>query len=183
MLCALPHMIFSQSKPQKYTFRKLTTEPAIGTRIQSALGAPDIQLTNLLQYNLTRKVSFVSHTAFSQDLERSNFPNVENNYSFSVMQKFGIGTTFYSRRSSSSFFLLSGIKYYAYSGTLTNPNLEESITTKTHGMTTDNGIMYNYKRGLKKIFFSARIYVPLYDGLDGITENATLEVGVGIRLK
>ncbi|MEO5775654.1 MAG: hypothetical protein ABIQ27_02045 [Flavobacterium sp.] len=175
--------ILNSGKKEKYVNRKLTIEPAIGTRMQTILGSTDIQLTNLLQYNITRKLSFVSHTVISTDIKNGNFNNVDTNYSYSLLQKFGIGTSFYSQKASSSFFILGGIKYNAYSGTLNNPIIEEHITTKTKGLVPDYGIMYNYKRGIKKYFFSARLYCPMYDGVAGILENATIEFGIGIKLK
>jgi hypothetical protein len=53
-------------------------------------------------------------------------------------------------------------------------------------------MMYSLKRGWKKYFFAARIYVPLYPWpikgsnilyIDGNLNNIALEIGVGIKIE
>jgi len=176
---------FAQNKvpSEKHLPYRLTTEPAIGTRLSTAMGAMDIQLTNLLQYNISRRVGLISHTAVSHTFPNSRITDVKQNYSYSIMQKFGIGTSLYSKHNIHTFSFLAGVRYNAYSGTLNNDQLPEHITTKAQSTTSDYGLMYNWKKIRNKYFLSFRLYVPLKDGLAGITENATIELGVGIKLK
>ncbi len=166
----------SQEKRMPYRF---TTEPAIGTR----LTAMDIQLSNVLQYNIHRKISLISHTAIAYGIPFSRMGDIKQNYNYVIYQKFGLGTSLYTKHTMHTFSFLAGAKYYAYSGTLNNEYLPEHITTKSSGITSDYGFMYNLKMIRRKYFLSARLYVPLKDGLAGISENSTLEIGVGIKLK
>lgn len=185
ILTVCMHISFAQTIPVnvKYPFSQLTMEPAIGTRLNSLMGSPDIQVANLLQYNYKKRLSFIAHTAISSDLKPGWVTDVRQNYSYSFFQKFGIGTSFYTKRSSNTFSILAGVAYNAYSGTMNNDQFAESITTKASSLRTDYGIMYNLKSGRKKYFLSSRLYLPLKDGLYGISENADLEFGIGMRLK
>ncbi|CAN5329225.1 hypothetical protein BH23BAC2_BH23BAC2_00140 [soil metagenome] len=94
-----------------------------------------------------------------------------------------MGTSLYTKRSAHNFFLLAGLKYETYSGTLHNIDLPETITTKTSSYSPVYGIMYNLKKGINKYFFSSSLYIPLNEGVAGIIENTNLEFGVGIRIR
>ncbi|NJN34478.1 MAG: hypothetical protein HC817_09720 [Saprospiraceae bacterium] len=48
-----------------YPFRKFSIEPAIGMRVSAAFGLVDIQISGLVQYNITKHLSLASHTTFS----------------------------------------------------------------------------------------------------------------------
>lgn len=163
-------------EPTPYRF---TTEPAIGIKAMSM----DVQLSNLLQYNIHKKIALISHSAISFGTPLSKMEDIVQNYNYALLQKFGIGTSLYTKHTMNTFSFLAGIKYYAYSGTLNNVHLPEQITTKSSGTTSDFGIMYNLKMVRKKYFMSTRLYMPLKDGLAGIGENATIEIGIGIKLK
>jgi len=163
---------------------RFTTEPAIGTHLSTLMGgAMDIQLSNLLQYNISKRIGLISHTAISQFFPIGRMADVKQNYSYSIIQKFGIGTSLYTKHNMHTFSILAGLRYNAYSGTLKNDRLPEHITTTTESTTSDYGLMYNWKKIRNKYFLSFRVYVPLKDGLAGITENATIELGVGIKLQ
>lgn len=167
---------------EKYLNYVLTTEPAIGTHL-SMSGASDLQISNLLQYNINNKIGLISHTAISFGFPMNRMADIIQNYNYSLYQKFGIGTSFYIKNTVNVIAVLGGIKYNAYSGTLSNDQIPEHITTKTNSITTDYGFMYNLKLIRRKYFLSTRLYVPVKDGLAGISENTIIEIGVGIRLK
>jgi hypothetical protein len=170
-----------QSK-EKYPIYRLTTEPAIGTHLTMS-GAPDLQVSNLLQYNINRRIGLISHTAISFGFPMNRMADIIQNYNYSLYQKFGIGTSFHIKNTVHVISVLGGIKYNAYSGTLSNDQIPEHITTKTNSITSDYGFMYNLKLIRRKYFLSTRLYIPAKDGLAGIGENTTIEIGVGIRLK
>ncbi|QMU28741.1 hypothetical protein [Adhaeribacter radiodurans] len=158
-------------------------EPAIGTRLNSFIGGPDVQVSNLLQYRLKQKISFITHSAFSSEGEIAWVPDVKKNYSYTFYQKIGLGASFNTRKASHVFSFLAGVKYNTFSGSFYNKEIPEQITTKSKSLTSDYGWLYNLKLGRKKYFFSSRLYIPLKDGLAGILENAVLELGMGISLK
>lgn len=164
----------------KATYRCVTIEPGIGSHL---MGNPDIQISNLLQFNFQKRFSVISHTVLGYSFENPRITDIKQNYSYTIFQKFGIGLTLYKQRTSSTFSFLAGIKYDTYSGTLHNDQLPEKITTKTSSYSPDYGFMYNLKTGSDKYFFSGRIYIPVKGGLPGMVENANLEFGIGIRLK
>lgn len=167
-----------------YPTRKFTIEPGIGTNLYTLLGSTDIRFTNLIQYNLVHKIALVSHSALAFDLPNSRITDVKQNHSFTISQKFGLGTAIITKGASHNLFVLGGLKYNSYSGTLDNEHLmARSITSKTSSFSPDYGILYNLKLGRNKYFFSTRMYVPLKDGLYGILENASLEFGIGIKMK
>jgi hypothetical protein len=176
---------YAQTNPQddRIPLSRLTIEPAIGTRLLSLIGDRDIRVANLLQFNYTKKLSFIAHTGFSSDFSRNWVPDVKQNYSFTLTQKFGLGTSFNTRRATNAFFILGGLSYQSYSGTLNNSRLPENTTTKINSIYPDYGVMYNLKSGRKKYYLSSRLYLPLTDGLYGIIENANVEFGIGFRLK
>jgi hypothetical protein len=167
----------------KYPYRELSVEPALGTSLSSAMGKPDIQLSALIQYSYNKRFSILAHTSLLNGFNTAYVPDVKQNYTLSASQKFGIGTSLYTNRTSSGFFLIGGFKYQAYSGTLENNQLPEKVTTETSSLTPDYGLMYNLKSGRKKYYFSGRMYIPLTDGSYGAIENASLEFGIGIKLK
>lgn len=168
---------------------KLTVEPAIG--INPAPMA-DISITNLIQWNILRQLNLTSHTSlnFNGPFKR-NFNYITTNYNLSVIQKVGVGASFYTRKTSHTLSLMAGIKYDAYKETMNNPEFEKvSVTTNT--INPDFGIMYNGKVGQKKFFFSYRAYIPLYpypvrgldfNAIESNVANISLELGFGIRLK
>ena len=179
------HFGYAQTgnEPAKYPYGKLTVEPGIGTHLMSIMGAPNVQVSNLLQYNINKRIGLVSHISFSYGFPNNRIVDVQQNYSYSISKKFGFGTSLFSKRGSNSFYLLAGVKYDRYSGTLNNEQLPETITTKTSSFTVDYGLMYSLRLGRHKYFMSSRLYIPLKDGLAGMSENANLELGVGIRIR
>ncbi len=167
-----------------YPNRKLSLEPAIGMRVSAAFGLVDIQLSCLVQYKLNNRFSLVSHTAFSHDLNTFKaFKNIDPKYSFTVFQKLGIGPSFYTKKTAHSFFLMAGGKYFAYSGSIKNPKLEDNVQSKFNTFSFDKGLMYNLKVGRADRYFSGRIYAPVFDGKWMAIENAAVELGAGFRLK
>ena len=122
---------------------------------------------------------------------KRNFNGIKTNYDYSINQKFGVGTTVYSKRSSSTFLLMAGIKYTSFKETLVDAD-NHQISAAVNALSPDYGLMYSMKRGLKKYFFSFRMYVPLYpwpvkdvniSAADGNMGNIALEFGLGIKIK
>lgn len=86
---------------------------------------------------------------------------------------------------------MAGLRYTAFKEALDNPALDK-VSISINGFSPDYGLMYSYKRGLKKYFFTFRTYLPLYpwpvkgsniDYIDGNRDNIALELGIGIRIK
>jgi hypothetical protein len=178
-----------QSAPKSFPLHKLTLEPAIGI---NPMPLSDIVVSNLVQWNVKKRFHVVSRSSvtFNTAFAR-NFNYVHTDYSYTLSQTIGIGTSFYLKSSSHSFSLMAGVKYDATKETLNNPEFEKV----SYGLTTvspDFGLMYNLKLGKKKYFFSYRMYIPLYpypiktydmNAVDSNMANLSLEFGVGIRLK
>lgn len=167
----------------KHPDEKITVEPGIGTRLASIMGSPNVQLSNLLQYRVSKRFSVAAQTGFYHNFPNRRIADVKQNHSFSIFQRVGIGFALNKRRSSSAILLLAGYKYDTYSGTLVNERLNESITTRSKSATPDYGIMYNLRMGEKKYFVSSRIYVPLKAGPYGMVEGSTLDLGAGLRIR
>ena len=179
----------AQIANKKYPLRILTTEPAIGI---NPYPTSDFLITNLAQWNIKKRISIISYTsyAFNNAFQRT-FNYIKNDYNYSISQKFGVGTTFYTNHSSHTFSLVAGIKYNAFKETLENPDFEK-VSISLSSTSPDFGLLYNLKIGKKRYFFSYRMYIPLYpypvksnyvDSFDGNKANISLEFGVGIRLK
>jgi hypothetical protein len=181
-LLALSIQAMAQADP--YPTRKWTLEPAIGMRVSAAFGLVDIQISCLTQYTINRRLSVASHTAFSFDLNTFKaFKNIDPKYSVTTFQKFGIGTTLYTKQTAHSIFLMGGGKYFTYSGSINNPKLEDKIQSKFSTFAFDKGLMYNLKIGRGNPYFSGRIYAPVFDGKWIAVENAAVELGAGFKLK
>jgi hypothetical protein len=168
---------------------KLTIEPAIG--IHTNFGT-DFLVTNLVQWNVQRHLTLSSHTSLNLNNPFiRDFNYVKTDYNYSLNQKFGIGTTFYAKRSSHTLMAMVGVKYTTFKETLHNPDFNE-VTVSISAMSPDYGLMYSFKKGWKKYFFTTRVYLPLcpwpgesFDTsyAEGNMNNIALEVGVGIKLK
>lgn len=179
----------AQTTKKHFPLRKLTIEPAIGI---NPMPMSDIVVSNLVQWNVKKQFSIVSRSSVSFNTAFArNFNYIKTDYSYSLCQTIGIGTSFYLKHSSHTFALMAGVKYDATKETLNNPNFERvSVAAKT--VSPDFGLMYNLKLGRKKYFFSYRMYLPLYpypfksteiNAIDGNLANISLEFGLGIRLK
>jgi hypothetical protein len=174
---------------KNFPMRQLTVEPAIGL---NAMPISDLVLSNVVQWNINKRFSVESYTSYAYNnvfLREFNF--VKTDYNYSLNQKFGAGISIYSKHSMHTFSLLAGIKYNSYQETLHNPDFEK-VSKSVTSLSPDAGLMYNWKKGRKKYFFSFRMFIPLYPypiansdvwSLDGNMANVTLEFGVGIRLK
>ncbi len=177
-------IMFSYGQEEKYPRRKLSIEPTIGLRLSSAFGLVDIQVAGLVQYQINNRFSFASHTAFSFDINSFKaFRNIDVKYSVTTFQKFGIGTSIYSKHCSHTLFIMGGGKYFSYSAKIVNPALEDNVKTKFNTFSFDKGLMYNLKIGRRDTYFSSRIYAPLFDGKWVFIENASLELGAGFKIK
>ena len=171
------------------SFAQLTIEPGIG--IHTNFGK-DFLVTNLVQWNPHKRLSLASHSSFNiNNMMKRNSNGIKTNYDYSINQKFGVGTTVYSKRSSSTFLLMAGIKYTSFKETLVDAD-NHQITAAVNALSPDYGLMYSMKRGLKKYFFSFRMYIPLYpwpvkdvniSAADGNMGNIALEFGLGIKIK
>lgn len=172
-------------KNDNYMKNRFSIEPAIGTRLYSFVGIRDIQLSNIVQYNITGKTSLISHSVFSKDLRIPSIKTVETKHSYSLMQKFGIGLTFNPSKISHSIFLIGGVRYNSYEGKMDNTLLEDTKAFKTNGIAPDYGLLYCCKIGKKRCFFSSRLYMPtsFKSCLDNIMENGSIELGIGFRIK
>ncbi len=179
----------TKSNPQKYVHRLLTIEPSIG--IHTNFGT-DLLLSTLVQWSPERRLAFASHSSYNiNNLSQRNFNFIKTDYNHSFNQKFGIGSTFYWKKSSHSFFFMAGFKYTAYQETLDNPDLDKT-STAIRSLSPDYGLMYSLKKGGKKCFFTFRAYIPLYPWpvkgtnilyIDGNQNNIALEFGVGVKIK
>ncbi len=78
---------------------------------------------------------------------------------------------------------MGGGKYFAYSGRVNNPKIEDSGQTKFNTFAFDKGLMYNLKVGRGTHYFSGRIYAPVFDGKWIAIENTAVELGAGFNLK
>ncbi len=171
-----------------YPARKLTIEPAIGL---NPWPMSDLIISNLVQLDINAELSIVSYTAYCyNNVFLRDFNYIKTNYNYALSQKFGVGTTLFSKHSSHTFSLLAGVKYDAFKETLENPEFE-TVSASVTSLSPDFGLMYNLKRGKKKIFFSYRTYLPLYPypikssdifSIDGNLANISMEFGVGFRL-
>ena len=172
-----------------FTVRQLTVEPDIG--IHTNFGT-DLLITNLFQWNPKKHLAFASHSSYNiNNLLQRNFNGIKTDYNYSINQKFGVGTTFYSKRSSNTFLLMAGVKYTSFKESLVTPD-NDKVSAGVNAFSPDYGLMYSLKKGIKKYFFSFRMYIPLYPFpvksidtwvLDGNMNNIALEFGVGIKIK
>lgn len=168
---------------------RLTIEPAIG--IHTNFGT-DVVISNLVQYNQSKNLSFGSYSAYNiNNATQRNFNLIKTDYNFSLNQKFGIGLTFTAKKFINTFFLMGGAKYTSFKETLNNPNLDR-VSTSVKSMTADYGVMYSVKRSKGRYYLTTRFYLPLspwlnrgakIDYLQGTLRDISLEVGVGIKIK
>ncbi|MDB5276595.1 MAG: hypothetical protein JWR61_1550 [Ferruginibacter sp.] len=176
-------------KVKHFAVKQLTIEPGIG--IHSNFGT-DLLITNLVQWNPKKHLAFASHSSYNiNNLLQRNFNGIKTEHNYSVNQKFGVGTTFYSKRSSNTFLLMAGVKYTSFKESLVNPD-DKNVSAGVNAFSPDYGLMYSLKKGVKKYFFSFRMYVPLYpwpvkatniSAVDGNINNIALEFGAGIKIK
>jgi hypothetical protein len=169
--------------------RQLTIEPGIG--IHANFGT-DLLLTNLIQWNPQKHLSFASHSSFNINNITQRYSNrIKTNYNYSINQKFGIGTTVYAKRSTHTFLCMVGAKYTTFRETLDDVRFDK-VSTTISSFSPDYGFMYSLKTGWEKYFFTYRMYLPLYPWptkgtdiyyLDGNMNNVALEFGVGIKIK
>lgn len=186
--------VYSQSDTSvtlktRYNLDTLTIEPGIGI---NPYPSSDFIVSNVLQWNLQRRLSIISYTTYSaNNAFNRTFNYITNDYNYTLSQKFGIGTTFYAKKSSHTISILGGIKYDTYKETLDKPAFEK-VSVSFESFSPDFGLMYNLKMGRKKYFFSYRMYIPLYPyplltsdvlASDANIANVSMEIGVGIRLK
>jgi hypothetical protein len=152
----------------------------------------DLIISNLVQWNINKRLSIASYTSYSyNNAMQRNFNYINTNYNYTLSQKFGIGTSLYTKHSSHTLTFLAGIRYDAFKETLENPDFEK-VTASVSSVNPDPGLLYNLKIGKKKYFFSYRMFVPLYPypfissdiwSLSDNMYNLSLEFGLGIRLK
>jgi hypothetical protein len=169
--------------------RNLTIEPGIG--IHTNFGT-DVLIANLIQWNPNRRLSFAAHSSYGiNNVTQRNFSHIKTNYNFSLSQKLGVGTSLYRQKSSSTFFLMAGVKYTSYQESLEHPNLDK-VSVSIQALSLDYGVLYSFKRGWKKYFFTSRFYLPLHpwltkgahmDNIQGTLRDIALEFGVGIKIK
>ncbi len=182
---------FSQNEkpaaPEKKNSR-LSIEPGLGI---SPLPIVDMSLSNIIQLGITKRMSLIAYTSWKENnlfLRKFNYIESTNNHTFT--QKFGMGTSRYTKRSIHTLSMLMGLKYESYRETLNNPEFEK-VSVSSATWSPDLGLMYNLKLGRKKYFLSYRMYIPLYpypaktvdlNAVDGNLADVSLELGVGIRL-
>ena len=172
------------AQTESYPFRKLCIEPAIGIRLSSAFGLLDFQFSGLVQYQIHERFSLASHTAVSFDINSFKaFKNINVARSITAFQRFGVGTSLYTKHSAHTFFLVVGGKYFTYSANIDNPKLEDNVKSQFNTIALDKGLLYNLKIGRENSYFSGRIYAPVFDGKWVALENASLELGTGFKLK
>jgi len=186
---------FAQKVPATITdkhtpvVRLLAIEPGIG--IHTSFGV-DLLLTNLIQWNPYKRLSVASYSSFNvNNITRRSFNHIKTNYNYSINQKFGVGTSLYSKRSTHTFLLMVGAKYTRFKETLDSDDFEKTGVA-LEDLSPDYGLMYSLKRGWKKYFFTIRTYLPLYPWptkgsntlyLDGNMKNISLEIGIGMQIR
>jgi len=186
-LSASAQNIDSEIARKSIPVRRITIEPAIGLEPMS-----DLIISNLVQLNIKKRLSIVSYTSYSyNNAMQRDFSYIKTNYNYTLSQKFGVGTSLYTKHSSHTFSLMSGIRYDAYKETLENPDFEK-VSASVSSLSPDLGLLYNLKIGKKKYFFSYRMYIPMYPypiissdiwSLNDNLVNLSLEFGLGIILK
>jgi len=179
----------TEAANNNYPLRRVTIEPAIGMETSQMF---DLVISNLVQWNIKKRLAIVSYTSYSfNDAMDRNFNYIMTDYNYSLSQKFGVGTSLYTKHTSHTFSFMGGIRYDAMKVTLENPEVEKA-SASVSSVSPDIGLMYNLKIGKKKYFFSYRMYIPLYPypfkstdfwAIDGNTANLSIEFGLGIRLK
>jgi hypothetical protein len=177
------------TKEKNTSVRQLTVEPGIG--VHSNFGT-DLLISNLVQWNPKKHLSVAAHSSFNiNNIFQRDFNGIKTNYNYSINQKFGVGTTFYSKRSSNTFLLMAGVKYTSFEETLSDPD-NNKVSAAVNSISPDYGMMYSLKKGVRKYFFSFRMYLPLYPWpskdfdisfADGNMNNIALEIGIGIKIK
>lgn len=177
------------TKEKNTSVRLLTVEPGIGIHLNFGT---DLLISNLVQWNPKKHLSVAAHSSFNiNNIFQRDFNGIKTNYNYSINQKFGVGTTFYSKKSSNTFLLMAGIKYTSFEETLSDPD-NNKVSAAVNSISPDYGMMYSLKKGVKKYFFNFRMYVPLYPWpskdfdisfADGNINNIALEFGVGIKIK
>lgn len=172
-----------------YPMHKLTIEPAIGLNVYS-MG--DMLISNVVKWEIKTRLSIVSYSSYTHNQAfQRDFNYIRTDYNYTLNQKFGVGTSLYSKRSSHTFSLMAGVKYDAFKETLHNPEFE-TVSASASAVSPDFGLMYHLQKGVGKCFFSYRMYVPLYpypfgsSDITSVTGNLsaiTMEFGIGIYLK
>lgn len=192
LVCAFKHGYSQNNLPpvdaKHSLLRKLTIEPGIG--IHTNFGT-DFLISNLVQWNPTRGFAVASHSSFNiNNVTQRNFNYIKTDYNYSLNQKFGVGTTLYSKKHSHTFLAMAGMKYTTFQETLNNPNFK-SVSTSISAVSPDYGMMYSLKRGWKNYFFTARFYLPLspwltkgakIENIQGTLRDTALELGMGIKI-
>jgi hypothetical protein len=179
----------SQKVDKNYIQRELTIEPGIG--IHTNFGT-DLLISNLIQWNPQKHLSLASHSSFNiNNISQRDFEGVKTDKNYSINQKFGVGTTFYCKKSTHTFLLMGGVKFSEFHESVITPDNKE-IGVSITSLSPDFGLMYGLKKGVKNKFFSFRFYLPLYpypfkgsdiNYFDGNMNNIALEFGVGIKIK
>ncbi|MEP7267696.1 MAG: hypothetical protein ABI844_08705 [Saprospiraceae bacterium] len=174
------------TEPSK--IRALTVEPGVGIHTNFGI---DFLISNLVQWTPKDHLSFASHTSFNiNNITQRYFNGIKTNYNYSINQKFGIGTTFYTKKRSHTFLFMVGAKYTTFKETLDDARFEK-VGKIIKALSPDYGIMYSRKVGWKKYFYTFRMYVPLYPFpikgsnilyLDSNSDNIALEFGIGIKI-
>ncbi len=176
--------LFGWAQNEPHPLRRLCIEPAIGLRLGAAFGPLDVQASVLVQQQLNRRFSLVSHTAVSFDINNYQaFQNINVKRSVTSFQKVGIGASVHNNRSSHALFLIAGGKHFSYSASVDNPSLEDTVKTNFNTFAWDSGLLYNLKIGRRNTYFSGRIYAPIFDGKWNLLENASTELGFGVKIK
>lgn len=170
-------------------YRQVTVEPGIGVHTNFGV---DVLLSTLVQWNLYHRLSIATHSSFNiNNATQRNFNHVQTDYNYALNQKIGVGTTLYGKKGSHTWLLMGGIKYTSYRETLQNPDFNK-VSTSISAFSPDYGLMYSYKRGGKKYFFTYRVYLLLYpwpvkgsdiNYIDGNMNNIALEFGIGMKIK
>ncbi len=168
--------------------QQLTIAPAIG--IHTNFGT-DFLMSNLVQWNLNKRLAVASYSSFNiNNVTQRDFNFIKTDYNYSFNQKFGVGSTMYSKKNTHTFLVMMGMKYTTYQETLDNPNLEK-VSTSIRAWSPDYGLMYSLKKDWKKYFFTYRFYLPLspwlthganLENVQGTLRDIALEFGVGVKI-
>lgn len=155
-----------------------------GIEIKTGFGLPFLKFYKLpvnitYQKNLKRKLSVVAMQEFLYAKTDNKDFLLKEYIGFTGI---GTGTNFSKKAVQNGLFLTGGIRYYTSKLELKDVDFNQK-NLETNSRNPELGLMYNFKIGKGKLYFSSQIYFSLTP-IKNIVEsdNHTLMVGLGYRL-
>lgn len=155
--------------------------------VETALGADLFKrahFSGLVKYNVLKNFAVATQTNISHSyrsmgevvsISQDDFQSI--NFSFS--QRFGAGAVIGKERFSHTFLLMAGPRYYHLKESHSYPQFEDaSIRVST--WIPDTGLMYSFKIGKRKTYFTTQLYIPFLRIPDNLME-VSLSFGIGLQ--